>query len=536
MPNRNPATGIVGIEFRSPTYTETCIGILVKSRPFIVIIPQHAAQLIEDGVAETTLVDGVAFKDAEVLPDAHLSGVHLTVLRLTNPDKQQKWTPLAILPRKMHPLTPGTPLSIVTKDSCAGEAEVRKGQAVSISTDLDGSSVETDIPIKPGQSGSPILRQGRLCGIVQGQKRQEESGNAAIGIPLNLAALKQLRQLGQVKWKRSLVRALSIICIAALPLLLFLLMGTRSYPIEGVEILDDERTVLVHRNAIFPARDSWPYLANTRVFTVEPVASSVLGQADYIAIGTRAQPEGNGALTVLDSSGALLWTYSIPEGECIYQGGDESYDWFSATHICPSDLDLDGENELIVAFAHMTWRPAKLMVFKLDGTILAEYWHPGYVRTILSGIIEEGDLPITVISASNNSLQSSWWNPEVVFAFRGLEISGRGPEPEFGNSGSSHLWYWVITNLDSEVFRAKATRLSFVDYNGGGNTAIRVDLTDGRFCYFNRLGETIGTTAGDIYRRDYGNTPFPDLMTVENQLDYLESLRQTMSDSSDEDN
>lgn len=411
---------------------------------------------------------------------------------------------------------------------------MRIGQATAINTDLDGSSVETDISIRQGQSGSPILREGRLYGVVQGQKYQPESGNAVVGIPLNLGALKQLRQLQQVTWKRFLVCALSIVCIAALPPALFLIMGSRGYPIEGVEVLDDGRTAVIHRNAVFPARSSWTYLSPTKIFTIEPIATSVLGPADVIAIGCSAREEGNGALAVLNSSGRLLWTYSIPEGECIYPANDEAYDWFSVAHIYRSDLDIDGVNELIVAFAHMTWRPAKLMVFELDGTILAEYWHPGYVRTIVSGPVGEGGVPLTVISASNNSFKSSWWNPQAIFAFRGLDISGRGPEPEFGNSEGSQLWYWVVTNLDLEVLRAKVPQLAVVDYDGDGISEIRASLTDGRFYYFNTAGEIVGTSAGDIYYRDYGNTPFPELRTVQDQLDYLDSLPQEPSSTPSE--
>lgn len=524
MANRNLTAGVVEIEFQADAYTEKCVGMVIRSKPLTIIVPQHAAQAIEDGVALATQVDGISFKCAEVLADAHLASVHLTALRLTSPDKQRDWTPLALLPRKIHAIAPGDSLTIVTKDDRASALESRPGQATAISTDLDGSSVETDIPVKRGQSGSPILRQGRLYGIVQGQKSQPEYENVAIGIPLNPGALRQLHDLQQVRWKRFLTRALSIICIAALPLALFLIMGSRGYPIDGVEVLEDTQTVLVHRNAVFPARSSWTYYADSRIFTVEPIASSVGGQPDIIAIGCAGLPDRNGSLTLLDSSGKLLWAYSIPEGECIYQGDDAAYDWFSATHIYPSDLDLDGENELVVAFAHMTWRPAKLMVFELDGTILAEYWHPGYVRTIASGPVGEDGVPLTVISASNNSFKSSWWNPQVIFAFRGLDISGRGPEPEFGISEGSQLWYWVITNLDSEVLRAKVPRLSIVDYDGDGITEICAALTDGRFYYFSTVGKIVGTSAGDIYLRDYGNTPFPELRTVQDQLDYLDSL------------
>ena len=108
------------------------------------------------------------------------------------------------------------------------------------------------------------------------------------------------------------------------------------------------------------------------------------------------------------------------------------------------------------------------------------------------------------------------------------------PEPKFCNSEDSQLWYWVVANLDPEVLRAKVPQLAVVDYDGDGISEIRASLTDGRFYYFNTAGEIVGTSAGDIYYRDYGNTPFPELKTVQDQLDYLDSLPQGPSDTSSE--
>jgi len=135
--------------------------------------------------------------------------------------------------------------------------------------------------------------------------------------------------------------------------------------------------------------------------------------------------------------------------------------------------------------------------------------------------VGEEKSPITVISASNNSLKASWWNPQVIFAFRGLEIEGQGPTPLLGESTGSQIWYWVINNIDPEVFRAKATQLAVVDQNGDGITEIRAQLSDGRFYYFSAAGDVVGTAAGDIYLRDYGDTPFPKLNSIQEYLDGL---------------
>jgi len=77
-------------------------------------------------------------------------------------------------------------------------------------------------------------------------------------------------------------------------------------------------------------------------------------------------------------------------------------------------------------------------------------------------------------------------------------------------------------------------QLAVVDYDGDGISEIRASLTDGRFYYFNTAGEIVGTSAGDIYHRDYGNTPFPELRTVQDQLDYLDSLPQESANTPSE--
>ncbi|MBU1050248.1 serine protease [Candidatus Bipolaricaulota bacterium] len=518
------ARGIVSVEFRAPRLTETCVGIILKRKPLTLLVPQHAAQMVEDEPGLVVLIDGVQFGAVMAVPESHLTDDHLVILRLSKPqESMRELKPIPRLPRVAWRVSPGDPVAVVSRLPGQDASTTQRGKAISVSTDLDGGTVITDIPVQSGQSGSPIFYKKRLYAVVQGHKRDVgSSGFSAIGIPLTSGALRQLRRIHRIKWRAYLWRAATLALLMAAPLILLLDLGGRNYPVEGVEVLEDQQTIRVHRNAVFPARSSWTFTTQTKIFTTRTFSSDTSDPIDLVAVGSAATTDGNGALYVLNSSGKLLWQYSVPEGECSYEGPDEeTFDRFSTTHIYPSDLDLDGKNELIVAFAHQTWYPAKIMVFDIGGSVLAEYWHPGYVRTLVSGLVGEEKSPITVISASNNSLKASWWNPQVIFAFRGLEIEGQGPTPLLGESAGSQIWYWVINNIDPEVFRAKATQLAVVDQNGDGITEIRAQLSDGRFYYFSAAGDVVGTAAGDIYLRDYGDTPFPKLNSIQEYLDGL---------------
>jgi hypothetical protein len=321
-----------------------------------------------------------------------------------------------------------------------------------------------------------------------------------------------------------LVRAAVLLLLTALPFGVFAAISHGVYPITGLDISEDQTTVAVDRDAVFPATRSWTYLSPTYVFTSTAVAASSDGEPTMVAVGNGAGDDRNGSFVLLNSSGRIMWQYSVPPGECVYKDAEEaSMDWFSATFVYPADLDMDGTNEIIVAFSHMTWYPAKIMVFDLQGNILGEYWHHGYVRTIVSGLVGTDSVPLTVISASNNSLKTSWWNPQVLFAFHGLDIQGTGPEPEISEDEGSQIWYRVITVIDPEVRRAKAYQLSLVDQDGNGTMEIRASISDGRFYYLNENGETLAAAAGDSFLRDYGNIPLPPLLTLDQ---YLSSVYQ----------
>ena len=172
------------------------------------------------------------------------------------------------------------------------------------------------------------------------------------------------------------------------------------------------------------------------------------------------------------------------------------------------------------------------MVFALDGTVLAEYWHPGYIRTMTVGQVGTESTPLLLLSASNNRLRTSWWNPQTLFAFRGLDVSGQAP-PYTGLDypQGSELWYRQIVNVDAEALRAKGTEIIITDWNGDGLNEARFRLSDNRFFYLDEFGNTQRVDFADHWYRDFGDAPSPPLLEIGLRDDFsLEAVIPNPSD------
>jgi hypothetical protein len=195
-----------------------------------------------------------------------------------------------------------------------------------------------------------------------------------------------------------------------------------------------------------------------------------------------------------------------------------------------ADLDQDGSNDVLAAFVHNHHEPCKLVAFDGNGTILGEYWHPGYIRTIGSGPVGPNGDMLVVASASNNALANDWWNPQTIFAFRGTDIAGQGPPYDYLGAANrpdiphgSELWYKVILNPDPERIRAKCTEIDIRDFNGDGVNDIQAVLNDGRFYWLDEDGTTLSIKLGDFFRRDFPGVEPPPLVDVGS---YLRQLRE----------
>jgi len=509
---------VVRLAIRAKDYTDEGVGIVILNKPLVVLVPTHLVLLIEDGDATSITVDGETYERAEILSSPALAGDHLSLLRFKGRHRRKR--PLGRLPKQTTILDPGQPLTLHIPSDEDSPAN-REGRVLEIRGEGEGASLTTDISVVKGESGSAICVGGQLAAVCQGMSTGD-SGGTAIAVPISTDGLHALRGLRRKRLfsMLSLLISLTLVLVAAFAGWFF--VSWQSFQPSSIELRADGYYLQANNGKRFTIRPYWRRAFETDIYKTAMVPTLEGDEvADYIAVGTWVRDGVNGAFILLDRLGRELWRYAVPDGECIYSTSKKVYNKFLVGHINFGDLTGDGQNELVAAFMHEYDEPCKLMVFDLAGNILAEYWHPGYVRTTAIGRVgSPEDPPMLVLTASNNPLQTSWWNPQTIFAFRGLEISGQSPPycntqliPVDYPTGTE-LWVREILNPNGEEVRAKCREIDILDINGDGITEIRTYLSDGRFYFLDAEGNTIYTDIGDRWSQLFGDLEPPALRPV----------------------
>ena len=517
---------VARITIRATDFEDSSVCLVVRRRPFTVLVPSHAITALEDGLAESIRIDGARQKGAEIIPCAVLERDHLSLVRFHG--KAPPRLVPARIPRIPSSAVPGKRVTLIVSEG--GTSNTKIGTL--LETKLLGSQVtlRTDIPVVPGQSGSPLFVGRRLCGICMGRERDDR----AVAVRLSHEGLRELRRLRH-GWARSLlpvsacVASLALAAVSiplaagvlALALILLLIRSWTSFSLAGVEGPPNKprpRGLYVHsitasNGHAFTLRRTWRRTFATCISWWTLFPSRVGGESDHIAVGTRNE-EGTAAyIHLLDRKGRIRWKYTVPDGECVYNG-DESFDGYHVYRVYAADLTGDGRSEIIVIFIHNNWYPCKLMVFALDGEILGEYWHPGFLRIAGVGYVGGNRVPLLVATGHNNRFRgSSPVNPQAVFAFRGAGLRGQGP-PYTGHAPcGNELWYYLVPST-VEGAKIECAEILFTDCNGDGRNEIRVQTEDGRYYYLDVHGHVVRTDVGDNFLLRYGHGDLPDLQPV----------------------
>lgn len=508
---------------QAPDCQDSGIGIVIARRPLTILIPSHVIELVTEGHSQSIAVNGVLYEDARILSTPALQNDHLSVLQFRK--ERSRNLASAQLPKGIVSLALGQAISLQR----VAAHSVSTGKIIDIREHGDGQSLITDIEVATGDSGSPLLIAGQLVAVCQGMIQGEGSATA-VAVPLSkdsLAELRTLRRRYQTTVSSTLITAL---LAAVLSFVGFAIFSANTFSIAAIEVPDDGSRVTATNAQSLTLNPSWSKTFATPIRRSLAVASTTNGRLDRIAIGTVCYAGINGAISLLNSKGDILWSYCVPDGECIYSTLSEEYNGFLVDRIYAGDLDQDGRTELLVVFVHDHFYPCKLVVFSMKGEILAEFWHPGYIRTMVTGKVGGSDDVLVLVSASNNAIKDEWWNPQTLFAFRGLDISGQAP-PYTGSSGSpsalapSHeLWTWVIANEDPENTRAKCTDFNLVDLDGDGLREIQVPLSDGRFYALNEWGEVLGVELGDRYVCAFPNSSPPPLVELWEYTEQVDAM------------
>jgi len=497
---------------RSKEYEDAGVGIAISRRPFILLVPDHVLTVMEQG-ADTILVDDQEFPDARRLPAPALAEDHLALLQLGG--KALKNVAPARLPRSPVDLTIGRPIRMISVGSTS-----RFGTVAEIQMHGEQWSVVTDVDVRPGESGSALMVGDELAGVCQGRVTTDQGGRA-VAVPLSCDALRELRTVRNRRGVRTLTVLTSLLLIAALGFGAIAVRSSTTFALAGVEVEEGSSTITARNGQVLTFRSSWSRAFETRIRRFEMISPEVGGEPSHVAVGTIPEDGTNGAFILLDELGAELWRYSVPDGECIYQSSSKTYDLYLVDLIYCEDPDADGENELLVVFVHDHHEPCKLVVFEFSGEIIAEYWHPGYIRTMAVGSVgDPASPPLVVVSSSNNAIKTSWWNPQTLFAFDGLNISGQAP-PYEGASGppaalaeGTEVWYRILHNIDPERLRALIYKIDIDDYSGDGRNEIRAATSDGRFYYVNEHGDTLWVERADRWYQEFDDATPPPPLTV----------------------
>ena len=517
MVGTSKATGgraVVRLALRASDCEDIGAGIVVSRRPLTLLVPRHLIELIDEGRADAILVDGTSCEGVDVLPSPALQDDDLALLRVRS-CRIRKLSSIP-LPNRLRSPRIGESVRFVRPQSSVPS----DGTIQSVRTEGGGVSIATDVPVTAGDSGCAVMVDGALSAVCQGMAQRDGSSHA-LAVPLSEAGLIELRRVRRRIRMNAIGALAGVLAAIALAFLSFSVYSSRHFVLGSVEVTEDGGVLTGRNQKLLTLHVSWTRSFPTSIFEFEPFSAAVGGPVDLVAVGTRYEIGSNGTFYLLDARGRIQWSYAVPDGECIYASESETYDGYIAAVIHAADLDDDGTNEILVAFVHNHHEPCKLMVFSLQGEVLGEYWHPGYIRTIGSGPVGPDGEFLVVLSASNNAIDWDWWHPQTLFAFRGADIHGAAPPTDYlGASGrdvpaGSELWYKVFVNLDPDRIRAKCREIDIRDFDGDGIPEIQAALTDGRFYYLDAEGHQLFERIGDAFQRDFPGELAPPLLDIE---------------------
>jgi len=505
---------IAQVTIQANDLQDSGIGIVVARRPLTLLVPGHLLELIEQGQASRLLVNGIPYESTSVLPTPALQRDFLSVIQFRK--KRQRGLTPANLPRRCPQLGPG---QRVLMQKLASESSVA-GKIVDIREQGGGTSLITDIGVSIGDSGSPLMVSRKLAAVCQGMAQDEH----AVAVPLSPGGLTELRKLR----RRYRIGLLSSLTAALLAVSIvfggFAVYSSNTFSLASIEVSEDGRALVARNAHALTLKPTWSRSFDTPVHQATVFSSQSEGKLDRIAVGTSYEDGTDGAIYLINSNGDILWSYSVPDGDCVYSDSDMTFDGYLVDVIHVADVNEDGSNELLVAFAHNHYYPCKLLVFDLAGEIWAEYWHPGYIRTIATGRVGTAEELLIVVSASNNAIKTDWWNPQTLYAFRGVDIAGQappydGPDKEGREDHlklGTEIWYQVFVNVDPEIARAKCHEIDIVDFNADGVNEIQAALSDGRFYYLDESGRELHVELGDRFQQLFPDTAAPALVAIRN--------------------
>lgn len=200
-----------------------------------------------------------------------------------------------------------------------------------------------------------------------------------------------------------------------------------------------------------------------------------------------------GKLIVFKPSGERLWEVDLSDlpAYAINVGG-----WTGKVVInnfLVVDLFGDHKKEIMTLSHDLMYYPSKITTILSDGSVSAEYWHPGFVYDIKSVMDHNNGNILLVARAVNNDLATQPnSNPSVVFALDPLNMTGQAPPYIFFQvEHGTQLWYGMV-GLPAHLNNIDTRKMP----TGVDQLVVQTDT--GHFLYVDPInGEVINVIAGE---------------------------------------
>jgi len=194
------------------------VGIVVVKRPMTLLVPLHLITALEEDPTAQLRVNGSVFEKAALLVSPELQRDELALIRV----RGRRRGPIGSIriPRREVRLRPGQKVAL----GCAHSSDhpVRLGSIVEVRERTHGTTVVTDIEVRPGDSGSAVIANRQLVAVCQGMLPNGDGG-VAIAMPLSTSALERLRGLRRQSFLHqglpvfaALLLTAALICLGAI--------------------------------------------------------------------------------------------------------------------------------------------------------------------------------------------------------------------------------------------------------------------------------------------------------------------------------
>ncbi len=177
----------------------------------------------------------------------------------------------------------------------------------------------------------------------------------------------------------------------------------------------------------------WQYIAPSSVLCSD-IADAYGNGHKEVLIGT--DQNSFGLVIMLDSTGQEVWQF---------QTGATGVYWpdstFNVHVIKVADLDGNGKNEVVAWSQQSPWYPQRLCVLSPTGSLIGDYWNPGYGQMtdstlVISDLNNDGVKEI-VAGSYNNDLGGL----NVLFLLEGNNINGQAPPYDGNGPQGTQVWY-----------------------------------------------------------------------------------------------